>query len=130
MVVLKGACRNYDALWYCLARCRDVGSDYNIFFFCSVLYDHEHKTVAVCVHTHSSCCASWESCCPNDAMQDHGCSCGAGSAHSCQHHGMHLRLESGHVGARRKHDADAVLAIPVVVVLAKMPCRQPQCMAV
>ena len=37
MVVLKGACRNYDALWYCLARCRDVGSDYNIFFFCSVL---------------------------------------------------------------------------------------------
>ena len=33
MVVLKGACRNYDALWYCLARCRDVGSDYNIFFF-------------------------------------------------------------------------------------------------
>ena len=38
MVVLKGACRNYDALWYCLARCRDVGSDYNIFFFCSVLF--------------------------------------------------------------------------------------------
>ena len=72
MVALKGACRNYDALWYCLARCQDVGSDYNIFFFCSVLYDHEHKTVAVCVHTHSSCCASWESCCPNDAMQDHG----------------------------------------------------------
>ena len=33
MVALKGACRNYDALWYCLARCRDVGSDYNIFFF-------------------------------------------------------------------------------------------------
>ena len=38
MVALKGACRNYDALWYCLARCRDVGSDYNIFFFCSVLF--------------------------------------------------------------------------------------------
>ena len=34
MVALKGACRNYDALWYCLARCRDMGSDYNIFFFC------------------------------------------------------------------------------------------------
>ena len=33
VVALKGACRNYDALWYCLARCRDVGSDYNIFFF-------------------------------------------------------------------------------------------------
>ena len=44
MVALKGACRNYDALWYCLARCRDVGSDYNIFFFlflfftCAVLF--------------------------------------------------------------------------------------------
>ena len=38
MVALKGACRNYDALWYCLARCRDVGSYYNIFFFCSVLF--------------------------------------------------------------------------------------------
>ena len=37
MVALKGACRNYDALWYCLARCRDVGSDYDIFLFCSVL---------------------------------------------------------------------------------------------
>ena len=49
MVALKGACRNYDALWYCLARCRDVGSDYNIFFFlfCSVVHVHVH------VHVHA-----------------------------------------------------------------------------
>ena len=44
MVALKGACRNYDALWYCLARCWDVGSDYNIFFFCSVLLTAPHHT--------------------------------------------------------------------------------------
>ena len=44
VVVLKGACRNYDALWYCLARCWDVGSDYNIFFFCSVLLTAPHHT--------------------------------------------------------------------------------------
>ena len=51
MVALKGACRNYDALWYCLARCRDVGSDYNIFFFCSVLFcGHNTKW---CVQDHA-----------------------------------------------------------------------------
>ena len=49
MVALKGACRNYDALWYCLARCRDVGSDYNIciFFCCSVLFCYSHMHAAV-----------------------------------------------------------------------------------
>jgi len=43
----RGRWRNYDALWYCLARCRDVGSDYNIFFFCSVLFWRRSHSVTV-----------------------------------------------------------------------------------
>ena len=35
VVALIGACKNYDALWCCLARCRDVCSNCNIFLLLS-----------------------------------------------------------------------------------------------
>ena len=46
----RGRWRNYDALWYCLARCRDVGSDYNIFFFlfCFLFWRRSHSVTACC----------------------------------------------------------------------------------
>ena len=58
MVALKGACRNYDALWYCLARCRDVGSDYNIFFFLFLFLTRHHPAWSLgiqCVHACAQC---------------------------------------------------------------------------
>ena len=68
VVALIGACKNYDALWCCLARCRDVCSNCNIIVFITApkpMHTHPHQQHRTHRHRKSSVAVypTWQNAC-------------------------------------------------------------------